>query len=291
MVDLNDAKFIDVEGTNTRYFEAGEGEPMLLVHGGQFGGGASAEDWFLNFDGLAESFHVYAIDKIGQGYSDIPDRDEDYVIGTAVQHSVDFLKTLDIDSAHIVGHSRGGYLAARVALEHPEIVKTIVIIDSATLMQPITFYKDVAESAPHFDDPKERSKYLTAANSYGTAHITDDWVEGKLKIDGLPKYQEAAVKNAELEDQFNRNLVAMQKETHAWIRAGGLNCPTLVVWGLEDPSALWDPMGLDCLNLILPNVADSQMHIFNHAGHYSFREHPEEFVGVVKAFIASSVKD
>lgn len=291
MVDLNEAKFIDVEGTNTRYFEAGEGEPMLLVHGGQFGGGASAEDWFLSFDGLAESFHVYAIDKIGQGYSDIPHRDEDYVIGVAVQHSIDFLKTLQIDSAHIVGHSRGGYLAARVALEHPDMVKTIVIVDSATLMQPITFYKDIADSAPHFDDSKERSKYLTAANSYGTSHITDDWLEGKLKIDDLPKYQEAAAKNAELEDQFNRDLVAMQKETHAWIRAGGLNCPTLVVWGLEDPSAIWDPIGLDCLNLVLPNVADSQMHIFNHSGHYPFREHPEEFVGVVRAFIESSRKD
>ena len=110
----------------------------------------------------------------------------------------------------------------------------------------------------------------------------------KWRINDLPKYQEAAAKNAELEDQYNRDLVAMQRETHAWIRAGGLNCPTLVIWGLEDPSAIWDPIGLDCLNLILPNVADSQMHIFNHSGRYPFREHPEEFVGVVKAFIESS---
>ena len=72
MVSYKDAKFVDVKGTNTRYFEAGEGETMLLVHGGQFGGGASAEDWFLNFDALAESFHVYALDKTGQGYSDRP---------------------------------------------------------------------------------------------------------------------------------------------------------------------------------------------------------------------------
>ncbi len=290
MVDLNDAKFVDVSGINTRYFEAGEGEPMLLVHGGQFGGGASAEDWFLNFDDLAESFHVYALDKIGQGYSDAPKADEDYVIGSAVQHSIGFMETLNIDKAHIVGHSRGGYLAARVALERPEMVRSIVIVDSATLMQPITFYKDLAASMPHFDDPMEMSKRSTAANSYGTAHITDDWTEGKLKIDALPSCQEASAKNAELEDQFDENLLAMQKDTHAWIRAGGLGCPTLVVWGLEDPSAVWDPIGLDCLNLILPNVADSQMHIFNHSGHYPFREHPDEFGGMVRAFIATSGK-
>ena len=91
--------------------------------------------------------------------------------------------------------------------------------------------------------------------------------------------------------QFVRDLLTIKKDTHAWIRAGGLGCPTLVVSGLEDPSTVWDPIGLTCLNLILPNVDDAQMHIFNHSGHYLFREHPEGFLGVVKAFIASSRKD
>ena len=288
MVSYKDAKFVDVKGTNTRYFEAGEGETMLLVHGGQFGGGASAEDWFLNFDALAESFHVYALDKTGQGYSDPPPNDEDYVIASAVQHSMDFLDTLDIAPAHIVGHSRGGYLAARVAIERPDLVRTIVIVDSATLMQPITFYQDIADAAPHFDDPRELSKYLTAQNSFGTEHITDDWTDGKMRMDALDSVQRATAKNSELQGQFDDNLAAMQHEIHDRIRAGDLQCPTLVVWGLEDPSAVWDPIGVNCLNLVLPNVKDSQMHIFNRSGHYPFREHPEQFNAVIKSFIAAN---
>ena len=165
---------------------------------------------------------------------------------------MDFLDALDIAPAHIVGHSRGGYLAARVAIERPDLVRTIVIVDSATLMQPITFYQDIADAAPHFDDRRELSKYLTAQNSFGTDHITDEWTDGKMRMDALDSVQRATAKNAELQGQFDDNLAAMQHEIHDRIRAGDLQCPTLVVWGLEDPSAVWDPIGVNCLNLVLP---------------------------------------
>ena len=68
---LLDEKFIDVSGIRTRYFEKGEGDPLVLFHGGEFGYKASsdcADDWDLNFDGLSKWFHVYAVDKLGQGY-------------------------------------------------------------------------------------------------------------------------------------------------------------------------------------------------------------------------------
>jgi len=55
----------------------------VLFHGGHFGSHDAAdcaEDWSLNFDGLAERFHVYAVDKIGQGFTDNPQRDEDYTM-------------------------------------------------------------------------------------------------------------------------------------------------------------------------------------------------------------------
>ena len=77
-------QFIDVNGIRTRYFEKGVGPTVVLFHGGHFGSHDAAdcaEDWSLNFDGLAERFHVYAVDKIGQGFTDNPQRDEDYTMG------------------------------------------------------------------------------------------------------------------------------------------------------------------------------------------------------------------
>ena len=75
---ISHPKFIDVEGIRTRYFERGSGETVVLVHGGAFGsttGACSADDWDLNFDGLAQWFRVFAIDKLGQGYTDNPRTD------------------------------------------------------------------------------------------------------------------------------------------------------------------------------------------------------------------------
>ena len=174
------AKYVDVKGIRTRYFEAGIGEPLLLIHGSHYGKYCSANDWDLNIDSFAKSFHVFAVDKIGGGFTDNPKSDEEYVIGTTVQHAYDFLDTMKIDSAHVVGHSRGGYTVCRLALEHPEVVKTLVIVDSATLVDGArSLYNEWDRLASLISDIRERYRYLVAVNSFGSEHITDGFVEGK----------------------------------------------------------------------------------------------------------------
>ncbi len=284
-------KYVAVNGIRTRYLEAGSGEPLLLVHGGDFGGyPACANDWDLNIESLARSFHVYAIDKIGAGFTDNPKSDQEYVIGTAVRHAYDFLKTMKISSAHLVGHSRGGYAVLRLALEHPELVKTLVIVDSNTIMvkhSPI--YREWARLASLINDTRDKQRYLVAANSFGNKHITDSYTEVLVEIAKLPKTREAAAKmKAGLSSQFVKDLIIRQQETHEWIRAGKLKAPTLLVWGANDPSAEFDPVGLDLMRLIFPAAPRSQMHILNQAGHYCYREQPEAFVATVTSFIKSN---
>ena len=111
---MQDPKFIDVNGIATRYFEAGQGEPVVLVHGGQFGWFNCATDWDLNFDGLANDFRVFALDRIGQGHSDNPRDPSEYLLGTASQHLYDFMQAVGLERAHLIGHSRGGYGVTRV---------------------------------------------------------------------------------------------------------------------------------------------------------------------------------
>ena len=70
----------------------------------------------------------------------------------------------------------------------------------------------------------------------------------------------------------------------AWIADGKLSVPTLLVWGKNDPSAVVSG-GIAAFDIIAESTARSAMHIFSQAGHYSYREHPDDFVGVVKTFI------
>ena len=285
-------KYVDVKGIRTRYLEAGAGEPLLLVHGGHFGMYCNANDWDLNIDSFAESFHVFAIDKIGNGFTDNPKSDKEYVIQTTVQHAYDFLKTMGLGCTHVVGHSRGGYTVCRLALEHAEAVKTLVIVDSSTLMTaPNPAYDEWDRLANLITDLRDRYRYLLAANSFGSEHITDGLLDIIMRIVTLPKVQEAAAKMAAgLKARFKEDLLVRQRETHEWIRAGGVKVLTLVIWGYNDPSATLERVGLPTLHLILPNIPDSQMHILNRGGHYCFREQPEAFVVAVNNFIKMNSK-
>ena len=251
---------------------------------------SSANDWDLVIDNFAKSFHVIAPDKIGCGFTDNPKRDEEYVMRTMVRHVHDFLNAVGIDSAHVVGHSRGGYAVCRLALEHPEVVKTLVIVDSGTLMlarNPL--YDEWEKKAAPIEDIRESIHYQKVANSYGSAHITDKFLDIMVEIEKLPKSREAVAKmKAGLMAQFKEDLQADQKETHERIRAGGIKAPTLIMWGFNDPTAKFDPMGLFALNLILPSTPRSEMHILNQAGHFCHREQPDSFVAAVTAFIESN---
>src|SRR5262245_51780502 len=90
-------KYIDVVGIKTRYFEKGSGSLVVLFHGGHFGSHDAAdcaENWSLKFDELSERFHVFAVDKIGQGFTDNPERDEDYTTAAFVRHAYGFLRNV-----------------------------------------------------------------------------------------------------------------------------------------------------------------------------------------------------
>jgi 2-hydroxy-6-oxonona-2,4-dienedioate hydrolase len=130
---MQNPKFVTLGGVRTRYFEAGTGEDLVLIHGGKFGTFYSAYHWSLNFDELSKHFHVYAFDKLGMGDTDNPKSDADYTMVAVIEHARAFVQTLGIKNATLAGHSRGALPAARIAVDHPELVKALIIFDSSTL--------------------------------------------------------------------------------------------------------------------------------------------------------------
>ena len=76
---------------------------MVLFHGGSFGQQDNvdcAEKWDLHWDGFAESFHVYAVDKLGQGFTDNP-KSDDYTIRVVVQHAYGFINVMGLKRVHL----------------------------------------------------------------------------------------------------------------------------------------------------------------------------------------------
>src|SRR5262245_45192938 len=78
---IDSAKWIEVDGIKTRYVDVSRGSPIVLVHGGAFGdlnAAPSLDDWALNIDGLARSHRVIGFDRLGQGFTDNPKREQDW---------------------------------------------------------------------------------------------------------------------------------------------------------------------------------------------------------------------
>jgi pimeloyl-ACP methyl ester carboxylesterase len=126
------AHFMNVNGVRTRYYEAGSGEPIVLVHGGDFSGHSSANVWSRDIPLFAKRFHVLAPDALASGLTDNPADDNDLNIQGEVDHLYDFIRALKLGTVHLVGEGRGGGCVFFLALQHPDVVKDVVIVNSNT---------------------------------------------------------------------------------------------------------------------------------------------------------------
>lgn len=288
---MDNAKFVTLDGVKTRYFEAGKGDDLVLIHGGKFGTFYSAYHWSLNFHELSKHFHVYAFDKLGMGDTDNPKSDADYTMAAVIEHGRAFIRTLGIKNAVLAGHSRGALPAARIAVDHPELVKAVIIFDSNTLPAEdpslsYDFYTKLELGAPAVPD-REFILREPIANSYSHEHITEDFVQEMLRIGRLPRTLEARKKMERfLDEVFLPNMREKKYETLKLILAGGLKAPTLIIWGVNDQSS---PMklGIDLLQVISSVVDRTEFHAFNHAGHYVFREQSKAVNRLIVDFVKS----
>lgn len=113
----------------TRYAHAGErGRPAVVMLHGTAG---SWEGFAANLGPLAQHFDCYALDMIGSGFTDKPDRH--YEVADYVTHVRDFMDALGLERAALIGCSLGSWVAARFALTHPARLSSLVMLSAAGL--------------------------------------------------------------------------------------------------------------------------------------------------------------
>ena len=125
-----ETRFYDAGGIRTRSIEAGDGFPVIMLHGV----GGHAETWTRNVIPLSQHFNARAIDYYGHGltdYGDLPYSKEAYI-----KHLIAFMDAAGIERAHLIGESLGGWIAAWTAIEHPNRVAKVVYCVGAHLKVP-----------------------------------------------------------------------------------------------------------------------------------------------------------
>ena len=114
--------YIDVNGVHTYYEVEGQGDPLILLHGGT----APIETWGAQRPALAAKYTVYLPERRAQGRT--PDVAGPITYDIMADDSIAFMEALGVSNAHIVGWSDGGNIGMIMAIRRPDLVRTLVSI-------------------------------------------------------------------------------------------------------------------------------------------------------------------
>jgi pimeloyl-ACP methyl ester carboxylesterase len=188
---------------------------------------------------------------------------------------------------HLVGHSRGGFAAVRIALEYPQLVRTVTIVSSGTLSPRISTNDVALSKCPHPSFTRESARWIYEGYCYSPKTVTDEWVEKVYEVLSLPKYRESCKKIVQEQlgsHLFLPELARQKRETLQWLREGRLQRPTQIIFGRNDPTVAVEG-AFDIFDIVSAHQRKTEVHIINYAGHFSYREHPERFNALLAGFI------
>jgi 2-hydroxy-6-oxo-6-(2'-aminophenyl)hexa-2,4-dienoate hydrolase len=287
-------KWIEVSSVRTRYFDVGRGTPVVLIHGGTAGDAHAAMhsgDWEPTFQTVGSSYNAIAFDRLAQGHTGVPREDSDYSIGGSVAHTVAFLRELGRGPYHLVGHAHGGYVSCRITLDHPELVRSCVIISSAACAPAVDRSELVLACNPHAPGTRDSVQWVYDSYSRSNAHISQEWLDSTCEIFALDTGRTAISKmqkQALHEAVFVPRLRVDREELFMRLAARGVVRPVMLIWGAQDPVA---PLtsGHRLFELIAARQSRTQLHILNAAGHFCHREQPAAFNRVLLEFLDSVV--
>ncbi|EBA07997.1 alpha/beta fold hydrolase [Sagittula stellata] len=280
---------IEVDGIRTTLYVAGDGPALVLLHNGYMGKPdevASAVMWAPVFHRLAEHFTVIAIDRLGQGRTDNPASADDYSLEASKDHALKVIRALGHDRVHLVGHDEGAFVAAQLAIEEPELVASVALV-VANALTPGVSRRNVVHAhppRPYLGRTSLRWMYETACHSI--LAVRSEWMNEAEEIATLDKTGEAIRVMSDGETHLRTYVAqwtAKRSALHRQFHDTGLPCPTLLVWGLNDPVAPLEN-GKYLLELLTPQQRDTEIRIFNTAGHFPHWEHPETFARVVGSY-------
>ena len=282
-----EARFFDWKYGRIFYKTSGiglAGPPLIFIHG--VGAGSSSFMWRKNFDTLARDFRVYAFDLLGFGLSDKPGT-ASYSADLYVELITDFIREVSGYPVNVVASSLGAAYSIRVADEHPELIKSMVLnaptgadkLNNRPGMAGAAFYgllqSPVLGTSFYNVMASERGirDYARKHLFYDHQRVTDRFVANLYATSHQPGAQHAIA--AFLSGYLNTDTRA------AFSR---LPKPVTLVWGKQDMTTPVD----QGIALVRMNPT-ARLESFDYCRMLPEQEHPEKFNVLVRnAFLARS---
>lgn len=277
--DWGQRKIFDYHGIKINYYEAGQGPPVLLLHGF----GACAYTWRYLIPALAAEHRVFTIDLKGHGYSDKP-RDGHYAVSDQADLVADFIRAHNLHDLVVMGHSMGGGVALMTYLKlretDPGRIKKLVLIDSAGYPQKMPKFITLAK-VPGLSTLL--SKLLPARIAaalvlkkcyYNKDAVTEEQVDTYAYFGSLPGAAAAVSQTARQivpKKEVMETLIAQYKT---------IKVPVLIIWGRED-----EIVPLEVGLKFKRDIPDSQLVVIPRCGHIPLEEEPRATQQAIMEFL------
>jgi pimeloyl-ACP methyl ester carboxylesterase len=260
MMNIIESKSIKVNGLDVRYYAAGQGEPLVVIHGG----GGDAKTWWKNIAELAVNYSVFAPDLPGFGGSQ--PLSGNYYIHELSEFIDKFAANIGLDKFNLVGHSLGGGIALDYTLKSPDRVKKLVLISSLCLGREISFWIRLC-SIPEII-------HSMWAITMGVLKGVK-WVVKKLsQVEFVIPLTPVSLLVGENISTFKQQSLVLEH------RLAEVNVPTLLVWGARDP--IVPVRQAYAAARVIP---DCQVKVFEKRGHNVHRDELKEFSSILNGFL------
>jgi pimeloyl-ACP methyl ester carboxylesterase len=268
-----DSRFVEVDGLQVHYRITGEGKEktVVLLHGTS----SSLHTWEKWTELLDPHFRVVSFDLPGFGLTG-PFPHSDYSPERYLEFLEKVLDRLEVDTFHLAGNSFGGFLAWRFALDHPERVSKLVLLNSSGYPRgdqptPLGFRMAMNEPLrPIFTHFTPRSVVSRTVHEvyFDQSKVTDALID---------RYYDLLLREGN-RDALMHQIQQVKHETAEAVR--NISCPTLILWG--DHDRVVTPEDAPKFQR---DIQGSQLIIYEGMGHVPMEEDPQRTMADVLPFL------
>ncbi len=262
-----------------RYHEAGDGPPLLMLHGS----GPGVSGW-RNYRGnlavFAEHFRCLVLEFPGFGVSDPTDQ---HPMVAAPASVLRFLTGLGLDQVAVIGNSMGGIVAANLAIAQPNLFSRIVTIGGVGTNVLSPSPGEGINLLMDFTDNPSREALIAWLHSmvYDRAIVTEEMIEERWALATEPKTLESARRMYSRAAMTAGAAAARASDQPPyWAMLHKITAPTLVTWGRDDRVS-----PVEMALVPLRTLPRGEIHVFPNCGHWVMIEQKAAWESAVLAFL------
>ena len=271
-------KSVFVNGDSLHYIDIGKGEPVIFVHG-------TLDDyrlWYMQMDTFAKNHRAIAYSRRYAYPNNQTSNDSaDYTPAIHAKDLAEFIRSLNIGPVHLVGHSYGAYTALLTTMEHPELVKTVMLGEAPVipLLQNVPGGDTIMSNFISASISPAAEAFRSGNNEKGVSVF----IGGVTGDTGFYSKMPAEARNMVMSNVLELRGISLSKNVFPPVSCDDLKkikTPVLIMTG-EKTLRLFSAINEE-LNKCLPN---KETIILPNATHGLEMENPVDFNKIVLAFI------